>query len=180
VSWSFRPVDIERFHAGDERLFSELVRTYSPRLLPQLRRYAQTGSHEATDLLQEVWLRAFQKRRGFDGRGSLFGWLLTICRTVGMAAITRPAAFTPLNAADHVAVAEQLEPAIERRIEYQRVRLAVDELPPRQREVLLLRITEERSTAETAQILGVAEGTVKASLHAAIHKLQEMLREKVP
>jgi RNA polymerase sigma-70 factor, ECF subfamily len=180
VNASFRPVDIDRLHAGDEQLFSELVRSYSPRLLPHLYRYAQPGSNDATDLLQEVWLRAFQKRRGFDGRGSLFGWLLTICRTVGMAAVARQRPTTPVSSVEELAYAHDMEPALEQRREYQRVRTAVDALPPRQREVVLLRITEERSTAETAQILGVAEGTVKASLHAAIHKLQELLREKVP
>ena len=178
MSTPFPPVDIERFHAGDERLFADLVRNYSPRLIPHLRRYAASET-DVADLLQDVWLRAFQKRRSFDGRGSLFGWLLTVGRTVGLAAAARRGHLVDVENIDQIAHAHDLEAAIHQKSEYHRLRAAVDLLPARQREVVLLRITEDRSTAEAARILGCAEGTVKASLHAAIHKLQQMLKEKV-
>ena len=163
----FPPVDVARFHSGDERLFSELVRTYSPRLAAQLRRYAQSES-DVADLLQDVWLRAFQKRRSFDGRGSLFGWLLTICRTVGLAGLKGP---RMEELAEHHTVTDE-EPAVHGALEYARLRELVETLPPRQRDVVLLRIVEGRSTAEAAYALGCAEGTVKASLHAALQKLR--------
>jgi RNA polymerase sigma-70 factor (ECF subfamily) len=174
VTSPFPPVDVARFHAGDERLFAELVRSYSPRLAAHLRRYARTDS-EVADLLQDVWLRAFQKRRSFEGRGSLFGWLLTICRTVGFTSIKR---VQPEPLAEHHAGAST-EPAIHARIEYERLLRAVGGLPERQRETVLLRIVEGKSTAEAARALGCAEGTIKASLHAAMHKLQHALKETV-
>ena len=166
-------VDLDRFHAGDERLFTELVRSYSPRLLPHLRRYSQSADTDINDLLQEVWLRAFQKRRGFDGRGSLFGWLLTICRTVGMSAVRKHAQVAP------VTEMSATMPDVNRNLERTRLHEAVDELPERQRDVVILRVVEDKSTAETARILGCAEGTVKAALHAAMHKLKQTFREKV-
>jgi RNA polymerase sigma-70 factor, ECF subfamily len=178
VSTPFPPVDIERFHAGDERLFADLVRNYSPRLISHLRRYAASDS-DVSDLLQDAWLRAFQKRRGFDGRGSLFGWLLTVCRTVGLAAVARRGDLVDVESIDQIVRTDDMESAIYRKAEITRLRAAVERLPARQREVVMLRITEDRSTAEAARILGCAEGTVKASLHAAIHKLQQMLEEKV-
>ena len=168
-------VDVERLHAGDERLFAELVRVYSPRLLPHLHRYCQSTGTDAADLLQDVWLRAYQKRRGFDGRGSFFGWLLTICRTVGISALRR---HNPETFLDHDVPASMPDPDMN--IERARLHEAVDELPLRQRDVVMLRIVEDRSTAETARILGCAEGTVKAALHAAVHKLKDKLKEKVP
>jgi RNA polymerase sigma factor (sigma-70 family) len=172
------PVDVERFHAGDERLFAELVRMYSPRMLPHLRRYAQTTDADVNDLLQEVWLRAFQKRRGFDGRGSLFGWLLTICRTVGIATVRKSEPYVQLH--DHLTSSTPDASAeAERRIDRARLHEAVDQLPLRQRDVVMLRIVEDRSTAEAARALGCAEGTIKAALHAAIRRLKEQLSEKV-
>lgn len=170
----FPPVDVVRFHSGDERLFAELVRSYSPRLAAQLRRYARSDS-DVADLLQDVWLRAYQKRRSFDGRGSLFGWLLTICRTVGLAAAGQR---TTEDLADHHATIST-EHLIHARLEHARVLRAVETLPERQREVVMLRIIEGKSTAEAARILQCAEGTIKASLHAAMHKLQEALKERV-
>jgi RNA polymerase sigma-70 factor (ECF subfamily) len=174
VTGLFPPVDVAHFHAGDERLFAELVRSYSPRLAAQLRRYARSDS-DVPDLLQDVWLRAYQKRRSFDGRGSLFGWLLTICRTIGLAAAGQR---TTEGLADHHATIST-EQLIDARLEHARVLRAVETLPDRQREVVLLRIIEGKSTAEAARILQCAEGTVKASLHAAMHKLQEALKERV-
>ena len=157
-------------------LFERLVRDYSPRLLPVLRRYAP-GRQHVEDLLQEVWLRAFQKRHTFSGRGSLLGWLLTICRTVGLAGAGARAA-TGLAALD-ASVAEGVAPAREYTDELERLRAAIDRLPDRQREVVLLRVVEGRSTADAARILQCAEGTVKAALHQAIDKLYDALKEKV-
>jgi RNA polymerase sigma-70 factor (ECF subfamily) len=53
---------------------------------------------------------------------------------------------------------------------------AVAELPPRQREVVVLRILEGHSTRECAHLLDIAEGTVKATLHHALSNLRPLLR----
>ena len=57
---------------------------------------------------------------------------------------------------------------------------AVLELSERQREVVLLRLVEGRSTAEAAELLECAEGTVKATLHQATLKLRAILRGEEP
>ncbi len=49
------------------------------------------------------------------------------------------------------------------------------ELPLRQRQVVALRILADLSTADTAQALGIAEGTVKAMLHRALRRLRATL-----
>ena len=59
------------------------------------------------------------------------------------------------------------------------VRDAVLALPVRQRDVVLLRLVEGMSTAETARLLECAEGTVKATLHQATRKLRDLLKETV-
>jgi RNA polymerase sigma-70 factor (ECF subfamily) len=156
-------------------LFAALVRDYSPRLRPFLRRYEGSNA-DANDLLQEVWLRAYHKRRTFAGRGSFFGWLLMVTRTVGMAAVARR---------EREPLTERLsgDPAVERDPDLgmlvDTVRTAVLELPERQRDVVLLRLIEGRTTAEAAALLGCAEGTVKATLHHAVRRLQALLKERV-
>ena len=151
------------------------MRTYSPRLLPHLRRYAATDA-DKQDLLQDVWLRAYRKRRTFAGRGSVFGWLLAVSRTVGLAAVdgrAREPVTEPLR--DVPAAADGADTTVLRGT----LRHAVLTLPERQREVLLLRLVEGMSTAETARVLQCAEGTVKATLHHATRRLQELLKETV-
>jgi RNA polymerase sigma-70 factor (ECF subfamily) len=168
-------IDLDRFHDGDEVVFAELVRVYSPRLRPFLRRYEGSNA-DANDLLQEVWLRAYRKRRTFAGRGSFFGWLLMVTRTVGLAAVGK-------RAREGLMQEVPAELALERDPEASTltdaVRSAVLELPERQRDVVLLRLIEDRTTAETAALLHCAEGTVKATLHHAIRKLQALLKERV-
>ena len=162
---------LERFHSGDDSLFAELVTLHSPRLLRQLQTYAGPGG-DAQDLLQEVWVRAYQKRHTFKGRGSFIGWLLMVCRTVGIAAVRKRMREPSSQELTDVAAHERAHP--------DGLREAVLRLPERQRDVLLLRLVEGLSTAETAHRLGCAEGTVKASLHQAARKLREHLKEIAP
>lgn len=166
--------DLERFHAGDEAMFAELVRSYSPRLVPLLRRYADTTT-DAHDLLQEVWLRTYSKRHTFDGRGSFLGWLLTVSRNVGMTAV-RKRVREPM--ADFlVEIASEGDP--DAGLLGEVLRDAVLALPERERDVVILRLVEGMSTAETARLLQCAEGTVKATLHHATQKLRLRLKETV-
>ena len=160
--------DVERFHAGDDSLFAELVAMHSPRLLRHLQQYSGRGI-DSRDLLQEVWLRAFHKRHTFEGRGSFIGWLLMVGRTVGLAAIRK----RPRELSTETLRAQAAETASDPEV----LREAVLALPERQRDVLLLRLVEGLSVAETACRMQCAEGTVKASLHQAVRKLREHLRE---
>ena len=58
------------------------------------------------------------------------------------------------------------------------IRLALDRLPPRQREVVGLRILQQLSVETTAQAMGCRPGTVKALLHKAILNLKKMVAER--
>jgi RNA polymerase sigma-70 factor, ECF subfamily len=151
------------------------VHEHSPRLLIHLRRYAVAES-DTHDLLQEVWLRAYRKRRTFEGRGSFFGWLLMVVRTVGLAAVGKRAREPRTEALRDVG---SVTPRTDAALLHEALRTAVLELPDRQRDVVLLRLVEGRSTAETARLLQCAEGTVKATLHHATRRLQELLKETV-
>lgn len=159
--------NLERFHSGDNSLFAELVTLHSPRLLRHLQQYTDVCV-DALDLLQEVWLRAFQKRHTFEGRGSFVGWLLMVCRTVGIAAVRKRTREPSTEELTDVAAPKGADP--------DGLREAVLGLPERQRDVLLLRLVEGLDTAETARRLKCAEGTVKASLHQATRKLRQYLK----
>ena len=57
---------------------------------------------------------------------------------------------------------------------------AIMQLPDRERDVVILRLLDQRSTVETAAALGCAEGTVKAALHHAVGKLRTSIKEWAP
>src|SRR5262249_13793619 len=150
--------------------------------LPRLKAYAAClmGTQtDVEDLLQEVWLRAFTKRRSFAGQGPVGGWLLVICRNVcfrhlrrqGLRArLTREWVVTTSASAGEITELDldELQPT-----DHARVLDAVARLPLRQRSTLMLRLIEGRTTKEPATILNCSEGTVKAALHAAIMHLRE-------
>jgi RNA polymerase sigma-70 factor (ECF subfamily) len=68
--------------------------------------------------------------------------------------------------------------ALSRRERAARVRAALDRLPVRDREVLVLRYLEDLTTAEAAAVLGISEGAVKVRLLRALRRLRDLLDEE--
>ena len=175
---------------GDLELFKKLIREHTGSLLGWVRSYAD-GPDDADDLVQEVWQRVVGKRSTYRGTGSFRGWLYRVARSVcvdhsrrGSARRTgreeldaqlQAEAVADVRAQAASAATETPGAVAAERLALRTVRDAVGELPPRQREVVTLRIIEGMSTRETAEIMGCAEGTVKASLSQAIGKLRDRL-----
>src|ERR1700739_2453390 len=61
--------------SGDSARFEPLVLKYSPRVFATARRYARRES-EVEDIVQEVWLKAFDKLEGFRGEAPFAHWLM--------------------------------------------------------------------------------------------------------
>ena len=157
------PEELDRFHAGDERLFQRLVDDHSPRLMLVARAFARSED-EAREILQATWVQAYRKRRAFRGAGGVFGWLCAMCRTVALNRLrsghrrTRLADAVARSAANPAPGSGGDPPSTGVR---RRLLRALAALGERQRQVVTLRLIEERSVAETAAALGVAEGTVR-------------------
>ena len=161
--------DPAAFRAGDERTFRELVRSESGRLLAIVRAYAGDAD-EADDLLQQSWIRIWRSREQFDGRGSLTGWMMTVCRNTCLARARRRAPL-PVPVPDIASAEREPHVGLDSAIND-----AIAGLAPRERDVVLLRLMQGYSTREAAERLACAEGTVKATLHRATTKLRELLR----
>ncbi len=147
------------------------MREYSGHLLAVVSSYA-SGAVEAEDLLQEVWLRAYDAAPARRIESPVRAWLIVIALNVARDHQRRVQRRERLRRiwAWPTPVAEQGELANL----HPRSRLwrAVARLPPLQRRVLVLRVLEGLSTAETAVAIDRAEGTVKASLSRALHRLR--------
>ncbi|MEE9133667.1 MAG: RNA polymerase sigma factor [Gemmatimonadota bacterium] len=166
--------ELQRFYAGEEALFRRLVDDHSPHLLALVRSFA-VDLDEAHDLVQETWQRAYAKRMSYSGSGPLLGWLYAVCRNVCLASVRKQAARrrTELDGVASSDFAAAYPDETAERAELRRsIKRALMELPDRERDVVVLRMLEQKSTRETAEALGCAEGTVKAALHHALKKLQ--------
>jgi len=168
----------ERFRAGDPGVFRELVTRESPRLLAYAARL--TGDRaSAEDVVQQVWVQAYRARCSFLGTGPLTSWLLAICRREASAARRQEQRQRAVASAlrEHAATqpgGSTLAPAPTGEDPDHLLALIAD-LPERQRDVLVCRMLDERSTRDTALQLGIAEGTVKATMHQALQNLRKMI-----
>ncbi|MEM1385291.1 MAG: RNA polymerase sigma factor [Pseudomonadota bacterium] len=130
----------------------------------------------ADDVVQEVFLRIQAGRLRAKPRAKFTTWLYQVAvNTAREHARKRRRIWGHATAAEALADTpdQDADPARLDRLKDLGQSLAA--LPVRQREVVVLRFLEGFDTAETAEILGCREGTVKAHLYRATHKLREIL-----
>jgi RNA polymerase sigma-70 factor (ECF subfamily) len=145
--------------------------------------YRFVGNHEdASDLSQEVFLRAYRGLRSFGGRSSLATWLYRIGVNVCLnrVSVKKPQS-EPIEARQHVDT--RTESPSERLMGAERaarVRAAIAQLPRKQRAALILRMYHEMSHQEIADVVGSSAGAVKANVFHALQNLKKLLAgEKV-
>ncbi len=174
---------VERSRHGDRQAFREIVERHQDEVF-----YLGLGllrnRHDAEDLVQEVFIRAYRSLERFRGQASLGTWLYRIavnaCRDY-----QRRERFQALQ--ESLGLTSDPERWVEERpdadperaaasTELRRhVARAMRRLSPAERSVFVLRQFNQLSIRETAEVLGRAEGTVKNLLYRALQKLQKEL-----
>jgi RNA polymerase sigma-70 factor (ECF subfamily) len=174
------PGELERFRVGDEQLMTELIRVHSPRLLAVAVRIAGDRDR-AHDLVQDAWIRAYERRMTFGGSGSFIGWMLVIMQSVFLRQHrdesrrqTKMEAIHRETAASHDPV-DDLTLQLDAQTVQRQLLDGLAQLTDRQRDVVAMRIIEGRSVSQTAEALGVADGTVKATLSQALGRLRAII-----
>lgn len=145
-----------------------------------LARWLTGHEQDAQDVVQEACLRAFRAFDGFygaDGRA----WLLTIVRNTAYTSLTRnkiTRAMTPFDEELHGEIdPETTGPVANLRLSEvaERLRTAMESLPPEFREALVLRHQEGLSYQMIAEIVGIPQGTVMSRLARARARLRKCL-----
>src|SRR5580704_4241639 len=136
--------------------------------------YRFVGNHEdASDLSQDVFVRAYKGLQRFRGQSSLSTWLYRIGVNVCLNRVSVKRPITePIDARPHLDE-RALDPAVEllRGERAGEVRAAIAELPKKQRATVILRVYHELSHEEIAGILGSSVGAVKANFFHALGNL---------
>jgi RNA polymerase sigma-70 factor, ECF subfamily len=149
-------------------------------LLPALRRkvfglaYSFLRDREAAaDVTQEVFIKVWRALPGYDGRASMSTWIYTIARNASVSALRER---RPQSSLSDPAVLEAVEandpvPAADEMVDRASILRLVDQLPTRQRQVIMLFYMEGQSHEEVATMLAMPVGTVKTLLHRARARL---------
>lgn len=199
---AFDPADVEPsgvMVTPDSDVFARLTRPYRPELLAYC--YRMVGSvHDAEDLVQETYLRAWRSYEAFEGRASLRTWLYRIATNVCLTALEHrkrrplpsglggpgdpegplapPPEVTWLQPfPDRLVRADSDDPAtlVAARASLRLALVAaLQYLPPRQRAVLILRDVLQMRAAEVAELLGVSVPAVKSILQRARAQLGQV------
>ena len=143
--------------------------------------YRFVGNHEdANDLSQDVFLRAYRGLRGFRAQSSLKTWLYRIGVNVCLNWVgAKKLPSEPIGDQQFIDVrAQSPSDRMLKDEQAARVRAAIAELPPRQRATLILRMYNEMSHKEIADVLGSSVGAVKANFFHALGNLKKLLRHE--
>jgi len=168
---------VSRAQAGDSAAFRTLILSLETRLFYFIRRLV-SDEHRAADVLQDVWLTAFQKLRRLREPAAFRGWVYRIAHDRAVTTTRRescPAKELAVDVADD-AVASLDE--FTRREQAAAVHRAIDHLSAEHRAVITLRFLEDLSLAAIAEILREPLGTVKSRLHYAKESLRLLLMEE--
>lgn len=173
-----------RLARGDKDALAPLVERHYRRLYRIALGYLRQRE-DALDVVQEAFVKVFQAASRWDGSADAGPWLSRV--TVNLSIDRwrrnkrRGQTFSPLAEGDHFEVLADTRPApdsgVASRESGERLRAALSTLPERQRAVVVLRHYQELSLEEIATTLGMSLGTVKSSLHRALHRMRASLTE---
>lgn len=157
---------------GDQRAFSELVRRHQAVVYRSC--YRILGNRE--DASQEAFLRAYRKLDTFRGHSTFKTWMLRVAMNVSLNERSRrelPRADIAL--AEHVSGPEAPEAELTKSEAAVEVHEALQLVQYNHRAAVVLHDLEALTYQETAESLGIAEGTAKSWVHRGRRRLKELL-----
>lgn len=182
---------LERLRAGEEEAFLMLVARHQTSML-RLARSFVSSSAVAEEVVQDTWLGVVRGIESFEGRSSFKTWLLRIL--VNRARSTGASESRSFAVGDAGPVVDSsrfdasgawmsppqhwVEDSEDRLVAEsmaEQIRSALEELPGRQREVVLLRDVDGLSSEEVCQVLDISEGNQRVLLHRGRSHLRQVL-----
>jgi RNA polymerase sigma-70 factor (ECF subfamily) len=167
---------LSRFRAGDASGFDDLVKKHEAPLRGLIHRYVK-NEEDAKDVTQRVFARAFEKLDSFRGESSFRTWLYRIGVNVALNHVRGAAPFANTSSVDDVAAfTSALETSRLVAAEmWRQVSARLEQLPPKQRLVIELRLFHDLSFQEVATIADSTEEAVKANYHHGVKRLRDLL-----
>jgi len=170
---------IKRFQSGDVRAFNEIVTLFRERVYWVARR--MIGSHDdADDIVQEVFVRAYEHLGTFRAEAGLYTWLYRITVNVSLNAIQKKKVREYLKLDDIIesidSGGEETDEGLLKQEYETLLEKAIAGLPAKQKMVFVMKYYEEISFEEMAKALNKSVGGLKANYFHAVQKIQKYMR----
>ncbi len=167
---------IERCKKGERKAFYELYSLYAKAMFNISLRILNNTA-EAEEVLQDSFLKAFEKIASYDPAYSFGAWLKRIVINGSLDALKkRKLVFVPLDGLQPMQEDEDEE--METVFDVETIKACLTHLPDGYRTVLSLFLFEDCSHKEIAGLLGISEGTSKSQYNRARKKLIELVKQK--
>jgi RNA polymerase sigma-70 factor (ECF subfamily) len=175
---------------GNKKAFEILVKRHQQRLFFVARRITRRRE-DAEDVVQQSFQKAFTHLRKFEGRSAFSTWLTRIAVTEALMFLRRSRGLREvliddLNGNEETATRLELpdsspdpEAVYSQRERAEMLSLAIDELPYGTRRAMQLLGLDERSSEETARIMGISVSALKGRMFHGRRKLRETLKRYI-
>lgn len=173
---------INRFLAGEEVAFNLIVKRYQKKIYWHARQ--MLGNHiDADEVTQEVLIVIYKKLKSFNFQSSLYTWIYKIVSTRSLNQIRKKqikkifSLDDPENALD-VEDRQDIVNDLVNKEKLDHVERILKKIPPKQREIFIMRNYEQLSYEEISKITGKSIGGLKANYFYALKKVMELSNEK--
>lgn len=175
---------IELIKSGEKELYELIMRKYNQRLYRIARAMVKNDS-DVEDILQETYLKAYEKLSQFQNKSQFSTWLIRILINHANASLNKRKHFSNSVSIEEVSEDQFQDPSsnsVEPNISNDELKKileeAIDNLPENMRCVYVMREVEGLSVAETAECLALSEENVKTRLHRAKAILKDELYKR--
>lgn len=169
---------VDEVRNGDRSSYSELVKRHQKGLLRLSMRFMK-DTDSAQDIVQEAFIKAYEKLNMFEARSTFKSWLFQIAVNVARNKLRENKYhFTDINDIE-IGVAATADKGLISNAIGDILQKEVDRLPFKQKTALVLRVYEDLSFAEIAEIMQCPYDTAKANYRHALLKLKSIFQSRV-
>ena len=155
----------------------ELYQRYAPKMFGVCLRYAG-NTEEAEDILQEGFIKVFNKMSSYRGEGSFEGWIRRIFVNTAIEHFRKKTYLQPITEQEETSIEGKYLSVLDDLAEKDIVSL-VQQLSPGYRTVFNMYVVEGYTHKQIADILGISEGTSKSQLSRAKFILQDLVKKHI-
>jgi len=165
---------LEGCRRGERKMQQELYNRFAPRMYGVCLRYA-SNAEEAEDILQEGFIKIFNKINSYRGDGSFEGWIRRIFVNTAIEHFRKKTYLQPITETEENTVEGKYLSVLDSLAEKDIIQL-IQQLSPGYRTVFNMYVVEGYTHKQIAEMLGISEGTSKSQLSRAKLILQDLVK----